>query len=222
MRRKADIGNVVLLGDSIFDNAAYTAGQPDVLGHLKSLLAPGWQGSLCAVDGARISGLASQLARVPDDATHLFVAVGGNDALGNMDLLATRVSSTTAALMLFDERVSQFESEYRAAIPKVLKLDRSVTLCTIYNGNLDASQARVARVALMMFNDVILRVAFERALDVIDLRSVCAEPSDYANPIEPSGPGGRKIAQAIIECLALTDRARGESRVVSGRSPGVL
>jgi hypothetical protein len=30
---------------------------------------------------------------------------------------------------------------------------------------------------------------------------VCAEESDYANPIEPSGSGGKKIAAAIAAAV---------------------
>jgi hypothetical protein len=40
--------------------------------------------------------------------------------------------------------------------------------------------------------------ASEEALTVIDLRLVCNEPRDYANPIEPSSHGGAKIAKAIL------------------------
>ncbi len=53
----------------------------------------------------------------------------------------------------------------------------------------------------MTFNDVILRVAFELGVNVIDLRQVCVESADYANPIEPSGTGGRKIARAIARAV---------------------
>jgi hypothetical protein len=131
-----------------------------------------------------------------------------------MDLLATPVPSTTAALSLFDRRVSHFEGEYRAAIGELLKLCKPLTLCTIYNGNLEPAQARLARIALMMFNDAILRVAFEQAVNIIDLRLVCSEASDYANPIEPSGSGGRKIAQAIIAAVTSSVSDSAASRVI--------
>ncbi len=64
-----------------------------------------------------------------------------------------------------------------------------------------------------MFNDVILRVAFEHHLPVIDLRLVCNEPVDYANPIEPSGRGGRKIAGAIARAIGAATDDIGYSRV---------
>lgn len=79
-------------------------------------------------------------------------------------------------------------------------------MCTIYNGNLGPSQARAARMALTMFNDVIVRYALEHRLALIDLRLVCSDPADYANPIEPSGRGGQKIARAIA--AALDDSSR--------------
>jgi len=44
---------------------------------------------------------------------------------------------------------------------------------------------------------------------------VCSEPSDYANPIEPSSVGGEKIARAILASLGLTDPPIERSEVFS-------
>ena len=208
--------HIALLGDSVFDNRAYTGTEPDVLGHLRSFLPSGWQASLLAVDGSTTRDLTSQLPRVSPDITHLVISVGGNDALLNFDLLAHPVSSTREALALFRVRVREFESAYRLAMAAVLALERETATCTIYNGNLEGIEGGLARVALMMFNDVILRVAFEEQLPVIDLRLICTEAGDYANPIEPSGRGGQKIAQAIMRALALIEGRAGHSRVYAG------
>ncbi len=208
--------HVALLGDSVFDNRAYTGIEPDVLEHLRSLLPSMWRASLLAVDGSTTGDLAAQLSGVSPDVTHLVISVGGNDALMNSDLLARPVSSTKDALNLFAERVTQFELAYRLALGAALSLGRETTICTIYNGNLENIQGRLARVALMMFNDVILRVAFEERLTVIDLRLICTEPEDYANPIEPSGRGGRKIAQSIRRAVGITDDRPRQSRVHVG------
>ena len=200
-------GHVVLLGDSIFDNIAYTRGEPGVAAHLQRLVPQGWGVTLLAVDGATTAGLPSQARRVPDDATHVVVSVGGNDALHNSDLLRQRVSSTAEALKMFAARVSAFEDAYRSALDPVIALRHPTTVCTIYNGNLPADEARIARIALMTFNDAILREAFARHLGVIDLRAVCSDPADYANPIEPSGRGGLKIARAIASAVGLREGA---------------
>src|SRR3712207_3492707 len=77
---------VVLLGDSIFDNAAYVAGAPDVVRQVGQRLPQGSKATLAAVDGSKIGGVRRQLRSVPADATHLVLSVGGNDALGSSDL----------------------------------------------------------------------------------------------------------------------------------------
>jgi hypothetical protein len=69
--------HIALLGDSIFDNRAYTGGAPDVVGHLSELLPPSWQATLCAVDGSTAANLVKQPARVPPETSHLAIAVGG-------------------------------------------------------------------------------------------------------------------------------------------------
>jgi hypothetical protein len=42
-------------------NAAYTAGAPDVISHLRAELPSGWRASLLAVDGSTTGDLAPQL-----------------------------------------------------------------------------------------------------------------------------------------------------------------
>jgi hypothetical protein len=199
--------HVALLGDSIFDNGAYTRGAPDVVTHLRRLVPAGWLATLCAVDGATSRGLATQLTRVPADASHLVIAVGGNDALQNSDLLSLRVTSSAQALAAFGERLTTFERTYRTAIREALALRRTTVVCTIYNGALEPGQATIARLGVALFNDVILRTALEYGLDVVELRAICTEPADYANPIEPSEQGGLKIARAIACAVGAVDRA---------------
>ena len=194
-----DVVHIALLGDSIFDNSSYTGAEPDVVTHLRALLPGGDRATLLAVDGAITRALTEQARGIPVDATHLVVSIGGNDALGCLNLLDARATSTADALRLFEVAVGRFEADYRSAVRPVLDRGLPVTICTIYNGAFeDPNEAARARVALMLFNDVILRVAFEHRASVIDLRLVCSERADYANPIEPSGQGGMKIAKAIV------------------------
>ena len=207
--------HVVLLGDSIFANAAYVGGEPDVIGHLRTLLPPGWKATLCAVDGATTATLPAQLNRLPTDASRLFVSVGGNDALANVDLLSVAVSSSSQTLALFAKRIAAFEKSYDHAIEAVTAHELPTTVCTIYNGRLPNDQVAVARTALSLFNDVVMQVAARRGLDVIELRAICDEACDYANAIEPSTAGGHKIAMAIAATLGLV-RSRTRSRLWAG------
>ena len=82
VHRLRGAGHVVLLGDSSFDNKAYIGGQPDVLAHLRGQLPHPWRATLAAVDGAVAGDVQGQLARVPADATHLVISVGGNTRSG--------------------------------------------------------------------------------------------------------------------------------------------
>jgi len=208
--------HIALLGDSIFDNASYTKGLPDVVTHLRGLLPAGFKASLLAIDGSTTADLDDQVSDIPSDVTRIVLSIGGNNALLNADLLNLPVASTQEALVLFGKRVGEFEQSYGAALDAVLERVPNTAVCTVYNGDLPDDQAPSARVALMMFNDVILRAAFQRRLSVIDLRLICSEPSDYANPIEPSGSGGAKIARAIAATLRRATSETSASRVFAG------
>ena len=198
--------HVVLLGDSIFDNAAYVSGGPDVVTQLAGMLPRGWTATLCAVDGARVADVERQLVRIPPGATHLVVSAGGNDALAHVDLLSRPARSSAEVLGLLADAAGAFEQRYRSMLAAVLRRRLAVTVCTIYNGNLpDALTQRLASTALTVFNDAILRAAVEAATPVIELRLVADEPADYANPIEPSVRGGAKIARAVAR--AVTERS---------------
>jgi hypothetical protein len=214
--------HIALLGDSIFDNASYTRGEPDVVAHLRSLLPEGATATLLAVDGSTTADLGDQLDGMPSDVTRAVVSIGGNNALLNADILNLPVRSTHEALLLFGKRVADFEQNYRAALEALLQRVPDSIVCTIYEGNLPQDQAPSARVALMMFNDVILRTAFHWSIPVIDLRLVCSQPSDYANPIEPSGSGGAKIARAIAAALFGRPGAGSSQVFTGGRAQAVL
>lgn len=191
--------SIALLGDSIFDNKVYVGGGPDVAAQLRALLPEGWRVTLCAVDGATTQDVGTQLDRVPEHVTRIVLSLGGNDALENADLLSERaVASIGAAIDLLGERIATFRQAYGRALDAVCDLGRPVTVCTIYDANLPGEEGRRAVTALALFNDVIVRAAVERGLDLVDLRVVCTEPEDYANPIEPGVRGGAKIAQAIL------------------------
>jgi hypothetical protein len=71
------MNHIVLLGDSVFDNATYVKGGPDVIRQLQAKLPDGWSATLCAIDGSMVQHVKSQLSRLPHDPTHLVVSAGG-------------------------------------------------------------------------------------------------------------------------------------------------
>ncbi len=214
--------HLVLLGDSIFDNAQYTGGGPDVASQLRKLLPSGWGVSLLAVDGSTTLNIPDQMRRLPKESTHLVLSVGGNNALSEASRLGISFfgfpdAPTSIALDSLADISGDFEAQYRMAVDVCLRSGLLLGICTIYNGCFpDKSYQRIASLALAIFNDVILRVAIERGIPVIDLRSICTDPTDYANPIEPSSIGGEKIARVIVALLTGSrDHVRG-TRILAG------
>ncbi|HEX8822069.1 MAG TPA: SGNH/GDSL hydrolase family protein [Archangium sp.] len=208
--------HIVLLGDSIFDNAAYVSGGPDVVKQLRERLPKGWQATLRAVDGSVTSGVKAQLHRLPPDATHLVISVGGNDALGQSGILDQGARSVAEALNGLAAIREQFGRSYRAMLEPVLALGLPTAVCTIYDACYPEPQRqRLVVTALTLFNDCITREAFARGLPLIDLRLICDQKEDYANPIEPSVRGGEKIAAAITRLVTEHDFSRRRAEVFS-------
>lgn len=206
--------HVVLLGDSVFDNAAYVGGGADVVTHLRALAPEGWRATLAAVDGSVVGDVPGQLKRVPDDATHLIVSTGGNDALMQAGILEERAQSSAEVLNRLAGVAEVFESGYRRMLGALRSPGKPSAVCTIYYPRMeDPLIRRLACAALATFNDVITRAAFEAGLPLLDLRLICDEDSDYANPIEPSDAGGAKIARAILGLVSEHDFTQRRTQV---------
>jgi hypothetical protein len=205
--------HVVLLGDSIFDNARYVPDRPPVIEQLRQALPPGSRATLLAVDGSVTEDVAGQLRELPPDATHLVVSAGGNDALGEVGILSEPACTVGEALAMMAEVRLRFRDFYRAMLTALAAHAKPVAVCTVYDAIPDLGPAE--RTALAGFNEVILHDAFRAGLPLIDLRLTCTHPSDYSHvsSIEPSATGGAKIARAIAEAVMTHDFGRGRSVV---------
>lgn len=198
--------HVALLGDSVLDNGAYVPGEPDVAAQLRAQLDR--RVTLLAVDGDVVAGVHRQLRALPRDATHLVVSAGGNDALGHAHLLGSAAGTVAEGLDLLGRAREELAVAYAAMLDDALATGLPVAVCTIYDTRLVDLGLRVVRAATALFNDVITREAFARGVTVLDLRLVCDEDADFANPIEPSAHGGHKIARTIASWVRGDDGAR--------------
>lgn len=206
--------HIVLLGDSVLDNGAYVGKGPGVVQQVRRALPTGARATLAAIDGAVTDGVRLQLQGLPPDATHLVVSAGGNDALHYSKVLEEEAGSVSAALDKLASVREQFALDYGVMLNAVAARGLPAACCTIYDPRFpDERQRRLASAGLTIFNDCITREASARGIALIDLRLICSEPEDLANPIEPSAIGGAKIARAIAEFAAEYDRTRGRSEV---------
>jgi hypothetical protein len=209
------MAHIVLLGDSIFDNKSYVgASGIDVVTHLRETLPNDWQATLKAIDGSVIKNVSGQLSGIQQDATHLVVSVGGNDAIRNADVLQMKAGNSAEVLSAIADRVEIFEAHYKEMLRDILAKNLPTAVCTVYFPNFpEAIFQRLAVTALSVFNDVIIRQAIINGLPIIDLRLICNEADDYANAIEPSDKGGRKIAAKISELVEAHNFANRRTQV---------
>ena len=217
------MSHVVLLGDSIFDNAAYVRGGPAVIDQVAGLLPEGWRATLKAVDGSVIDDVHRQLERLPGDASHLILSAGGNDILGELGVLGARVSTVGEGLKRLADIRERFDRDYDRLIRAIRGRGLPTAVCTIYNPWFpDPVLQREAVAALCLFDDGIIRAAQRSRLPILDLRALCTSEEDFATPIEPSTIGGDKIAHAIVDLVLHHDFTRGQSVLWGGppRSEG--
>jgi len=199
--------HVAMLGDSVFDNASYVGGAPDVRAQLQSLLVDA-EVSSAAWDGAVLADIPLQLRQIPRVATHVVVSIGGNDAIGASGVIEEKATSVADALEKLASVRDRFNRIYGSMVELLLKRSLPIALCSIYEPRFpDPVRRRVAATALAVLNDVITRQVFASRVSLIDLRVICDQDTDFANPIEPSAAGGEKIAKAIALFARAPDRA---------------
>lgn len=206
---------IVLLGDSILDNALYTRPAPDTVTWL-GRLAPDWAVLLLAQDGGTIDNVPVQLRRLEQRAAVAVLSVGGNDGAQHIALLDQRTANSGEVLQQLLHIGDEFAQRYEAVARAVAERADRLVLCTIYEVQLQpARYARLARVPLAVLNDRIVRIGATLGADVLELRSVCTEPEDFVLEIEPSALGAKKIAEAIVGVIR-NDPSLRSGRVFTG------
>jgi hypothetical protein len=194
--------HIVLLGDSVFDNAVYVPQGHSVEQELSSRLDDGGTVTLLAQDGAVIRDVYGQLEKVPAQATALVLSVGGNDAVGHWSVLDQPAGQVRDGLERMGAVVRQFAQAYERLLDAALAVGRPLTVCTIYEGDFtETGEQAAVNGAVSMFDGAMYRAARFRGIDVIELRDICTDRSHFTQLIEPSAAGSRAIAEGIARHL---------------------
>jgi hypothetical protein len=81
-------------------------------------------------------------------------------------------------------------------LTEVSRVGLPTAVSTIYEPRFpEAPRRKLAATALTLLNDKITRQAFARGLTLIDLRLICDEDADFANPIEQNGASRLHLLQ---------------------------
>ena len=116
--------HIILLGDSIFDNASYVPGKSPIIKQLQSQLPTSWKATLLAVDGDVTEDVLSQTSNLPDNASHLIISCGGNDALFDYNILYEPADSIAEALQLLTKVRLKFQHNYKKMLTHVLSFTK--------------------------------------------------------------------------------------------------
>src|SRR5947209_7973018 len=139
------MSHVILLGDSTLDNAAYVHGGPAVIDQVRGLLPEGWRATLLAVDGSRIEDVHRQLRRLPEDASHLALSIGGNDLLAAASVLGRPAGTVGQGMLMLADIRDRFAADYAGLLQALAATGRPTVVCTVYEPPLpDANLRRAA------------------------------------------------------------------------------
>ena len=191
---------ITLIGDSIFDNKVYVGQEKSTIERLQEAL-PGHECVLCAVDGAVTRNVAEdQISTIPEDTKVVFISTGGNDALKYSSILHSGLNADS--LQLLYKAQEDFKTDFSWLLVSMKLEEIPFAVFTIYEGSFpDVETQNAATVAISIFNDVIYRLCNEYNVKVIETRNLFTSPDDYANPIEPSSQGSKKLAEAMKASL---------------------
>ena len=171
---------IYLMGDSVLNNARYVPHKQSVEAQLRQQLSDSILRNL-AEDGAKIQDLEQQLAKLdPDQMQHVVVSIGGNNILAG------------DALRTMQQQMRVFLAKLRGVVPA-----QKVTLLQVYQPS-DPTYA-IYKSDIAAWNAWLTKN--NDGMQVIDLMYYMQDPDDFAN-VEPSGQGGKKIADALSQYLA--------------------
>jgi len=178
---------VILMGDSVLNNANYVPAGKSVYDSLKSKLSKVIN---LAKDGATISDLYGQLDKIPVDLnnsnTYIFISAGGNDILNKRTEL-----SSTEIRRLFDSYM-EFLKALRTKLGSA-----KINILNLYLPSNPRYQSY--KTSIDQWNQLINQSSSKigEMYNVIDLHGLLTSPDDFVYDIEPSESASDKIAYLI-------------------------
>ena len=178
---------VILMGDSVLNNANYVPAGKSVYDSLKTKLSKVIN---LAKDGATINDLYEQLDKIPVDLnntnTYIFISAGGNDILNKRSEL-----SSTEIRRLFDSYMDFL---------KALRIKLGSAKINLLNLYLPVNPRYQAyKTSIEQWNQLLQASSNKvgEMYNVVDLYGLLKTPEDFVYDIEPSESGSDKIAYVI-------------------------
>lgn len=182
---------VILMGDSVLNNANYVPSGKSVVDILKKKISNVLNVSK---DGATISDLYGQLDKIPSKLnkaeTYIFISAGGNDILNKQSEL-----SNADIIKLFNRYMDFL---------KALRIKLGSTKINIMNLYLPANpRYQSYKASIDQWNKLLNENSTKigEIYNVVDLYSLLTTPKDFIYDIEPSESASEKLANLIYLTL---------------------
>lgn len=178
---------VILMGDSVLNNANYVSAGNSVYDYLKKKLNKVIN---LAKDGATINDLYTQLDKIPVDLnntdTYIFISAGGNDILNK------RTELTTNEIRRLFDTYMDFLKALRAKLGST-----KINIINLYLPTNPRFQSY--KTSVDQWNQLINQYSNKigEMYNVVDLHSLLKTPEDFVYDIEPSESASNKIANLI-------------------------
>ena len=189
--------NIVVLGDSVFDNRSYvssTASIPYLLGEHEYL-----NTKMYAKDGAKIEDLNSQLQQclkeIDDNNETLFISIGGNNIL-------TFKTSKKENKNEEQKNIGRFVDTIFGYYRNILKnydFKCNLVLCNIYVPYSEKNS--VYEKCIHVWNNKLSSFAENNNYKVMKLDKLLYKKEDFADNLEPSKIGGEKIVKNMLNFI---------------------
>lgn len=197
--------HVVLLGDSTLDNERYldvdAGGQPVGMQLSRRCSELDWELTMLATDGSTLDDVAiRQVPIIPDDATHLVLSASGNDLLRLLNEVASEEFSMSSLYSALTQGLQEVARKYRRILESMASTGCHIACCTVYRPNFkNTFLTGLSLCSLGLHNSRIRRIAEDLEMPVLDLATLCQDPEDFANPLELSTIGGRKVVYNVVQ-----------------------
>ena len=179
--------NIVLVGDSILNNANYVSPGLTVYDLIKSKHE---NVQMYAADNSAIKDVIKQVENMPNKFntknTYIFVSAGGNDIL-NLSIHQDEESTKN----LFNMYLLLIK-----AIKQKFPNANIVALNIYYPPN---PYYKIFYKTVEMWNNLLMKNKTIQGYSVININKMLTSEDDFTRDIEPSDIGGEKIADAITE-----------------------
>ena len=179
--------NIILIGDSVLNNANYVSNNNSVYDILKTKTPNVFNYSK---DGATIDDCYSQLDKIPlelnNPNAHVFISAGGNN------ILNARNKMTSENIIHLFNSYSELINSVKARLSNA-----KIYICNLYLPTNPRFQTY--KPSIEQWNKLITKNSNKigEMYTVIDLYSLLNTPEDFVYDIEPSETGSNKIANII-------------------------